>query len=100
VIRITIDVTRQDLAAGIPGEPCTCPIAVAALRAMPFLTGIWVDETHIELDAGYGPYDGAAIPLPPLARESISRIDAGDAVEPFSFDIDVPDELIPAGSLS
>lgn len=99
MIRITIDVTAEDIAAGEPGEPCSCPIALAVLRVLPFLTGVWVDETGVELD-GFARLGGASIPLPPPAREFISHLDAGDAVEPFSFDLDVPDELIPAGSQS
>lgn len=94
---ITIEVTQADIDSGTPGEPCMCPIALAVQRALPFLDP-WIDEEVIG-DALNGSWD---IPLPPTAIAFIRAYDdfPVNAAEfrPFSFDVEVPDEMLPVTS--
>lgn len=81
-----IKVTAEDISNGVPGNPYTCPIALAAKRA----GFIGVAVGSCSLDGG-----GDIIPLPIRARDFISAFDsyAGSdrsdryPLEPFEFDV-------------
>jgi len=77
-----VSVTSQDIAAGIPKSIMCCPIALAVQRA----TGVpdaWAGPFKICVDGGHnGTHD-----TPAVAEEFMRRIDAGEAVEPFIFEL-------------
>lgn len=86
---IRIEVTREDIDKGVPGDPCRCPIALAAGRRFggnPSVTyrEIWKSlEGHERLGK-----------LPPEAVEFATNFDEHLPVEPMSF-WPVPIELDP-----
>lgn len=90
-----IDVTAEDIATGQPGRECHCPIARALARAFPAATriSVWPSDSDVfEGDAPYITIQGDAslkLALPAEANSFALRFDGGNAVEPFSFDLDV-----------
>lgn len=97
---VTIEVTADDIAAG--GCGCTdCPVYFEACRALPWLNGVSVTLLGIyaartspspDDDPGYFPF----IELPEDVSYRIGRYDGGLGMEPFSFEADVPGELLAA----
>ena len=103
-VTVTISVTRDDLDHG---DHCggTCPVARAIKRALS-LPAVHVGRSQ------WWPYDdrqpdmSEALQLPRAARMFLSEFDEGCAasgvcasadhwdVEPFSFDLDVPGDLL------
>jgi len=97
-VKVTIEVTADDIANGKPGVCSLCPIALAILRALPGWGDATVTNWHV-----FPPDDGfAEIDLPSAACDFIESFDClgQAAVEPFSFELDVPAELAPAGEIS
>jgi hypothetical protein len=90
---VKIQVTADDIAKGEPQDGCYCPIARACLRVFPSLPALVVSHEDLFADADSNKYPVA--PLPVTARDFISRFDMYRPVEPFEFDLDVPDELAP-----
>lgn len=78
---VTVEVTAEDIARGVPQNLISCPIALALLRA----TGRdWiVYETFVE-DEG-----DTKLPLPGPAVGFISDFDAGRPVRPFAFEVEL-----------
>ncbi len=82
---IQIDVTRDDIDAGVQSHCYACPIALAFKRA----TGADLVEVD-ELGAGW--YDieamtDRAVAIPDVAARFIHAFDAGRDVQPFSFTV-------------
>jgi hypothetical protein len=70
---VTVDVTEEDIAAGVPRRTSCCPIALALGRED-------VEVRHTRAWIG----DGEAV-LPGEAWEFILRFDMGRPVLPFRF---------------
>lgn len=87
---ITITVTAADIARGKPGEACACPVYLALARALPHLGSMRAGPLYIGLTAR------VAVDTPTEASDFIARFDNGLPVEPFSFGLDVPGELLAA----
>lgn len=97
-MKVTINVTAGDIAHGVAGDCVLCPVALAALRALPAVP-LAVGPQSLWL----GPPGSATeteVPLPQAARSFIGRYDGAVPVEPFSFVLDVPDHLIPQEATS
>lgn len=81
-MRLHVEVTAEDIAAGEKGNCYACPIALAASRAA---------GRPIRVDLGsllpWGRRELILLPAP--ATDFISRFDAGFHVEPFGFDVDL-----------
>ena len=96
-MNVTIEVTADDIAKGKPCEAVECQVFLAASRALPEVRlavgpeTLWIGESFCDR-AGWD------APLPDVAVGAIHRIDNGQPVEPFSFVVDIPDTLIPAGA--
>lgn len=91
----TIDVTADDIRAGVTGRSTACPIASAGTRMLPggFTLIVGPREADIVRGQGLCPCgcgdDGPEIVstrlLPSEAREFISAFDDGQDVDPFTF---------------
>ena len=84
----TINVTQQDIDKGAPCDSESCPIALAVLRATEsdggaFGPEVAVGPLRVEIGA-LGEFR-----LPPVATKFRRRFDAGERVEPFSFEIEL-----------
>lgn len=73
-----IEVTQEDIDNGLYGDPCKCPIALAARRC----ASAFVKVSPFAIEIG----DGRSL-LPDAAVEFIRRFDAAQKVEPFGFEI-------------
>lgn len=98
---VTIDVTQDDIDNGARGNARECPIARALDRTFPLeplpedaTPGLahWWSVTWFVKRYVKGEVTVVAS-LPPAANEFVSRFDHDSEVEPFSFDLVVPDEL-------
>lgn len=90
-----IEVTADHIRDGKRTDPCLCPVARAIDAANPQK---WWAMTLV---GGYGVVDflgyvgglqrSETRELPEAAREWIRRFDEKDPVEPFAFEMDVPE---------
>jgi hypothetical protein len=87
-MKLKIDVTHEDIQNGRRNDCFACPVALAFKRAgfdHPYVwyTSVWEYE---------GSKNRKAI-LPDSAREFIDAYDTGLILDPFSFEVEVSDEL-------
>jgi hypothetical protein len=93
-VKITFQVTQEDIAAGLMRDCEHCPIANAMKRKFPNALDVTAsdDELYLRLPGGRS-YDAqrllARTPAP--AVNFISRFDEGLAVEPFEFEVEFRD---------
>jgi hypothetical protein len=90
-MKVTVEVTAEDIARGARGSPSGCPVALAVCRAIgtaPVHGEIDVDPEGIHL-RGRRDFYKASRPLPDEAQEFIGRFDRGLTVEPFAFSVAV-----------
>ncbi len=83
--KLNVNVTEHDIAAGIPEESNSCPIALAVYRQYP--------DAIVDVDGCNIVLNNAVFPLPEPACEFIDNFDSEHAVKPFSFEasVDVED---------
>jgi hypothetical protein len=90
-MQVTVSVTAEDIGRGRKMDEDWCPVALAAKRAVPsWETGMCVFAYFINIEGFF------QIALPQQARDFIIAFDRYDPVEPLEFEIDVPDDLLPA----
>lgn len=76
---ITINVTQEDIDAGLPIKCIQCPIALAAKRVFGHEVSVAATYIH-DIKSGY--YD-----LPRAAVDFVAAFDKGRTVTPFSFEV-------------
>lgn len=88
---ITVEVTAEDIAAGRPRRCYFCPIALAVRRALRRRdTGaVMVTPEQITYHTGLVEH---VHELPIEAMGFVGRFDAGEDVEPFTFELEVSGE--------
>jgi hypothetical protein len=91
-MNVTIQVTQEDINHGLAGDCEECPIALALYRALS-VAGVRAGTGGVTL---YREGTNAMVALPVAAVRFIGRFDHDELVEPFEFELDVPDELVPA----
>ena len=91
---ITIQVTQDDIDKGERKQRCRCPVWRAINRAAPYLDRLQVIYLYATCRAPAG--DSRVIQLPEVASNFIHCFDGGLPGSPLAFDLDVPDDLIPA----
>ena len=91
--KVTIEVTDDDIFDGIKNSCHNCPIALAAIR-IDVARIISVNSISMEVRNSYSRV-GDIIVLPNEAIDFIAAFDGlgPTAVEPFSFEIEVPDVI-------
>jgi hypothetical protein len=90
MVAVTVDVTQNDIAHGRRGLCRECPAALAMERAgivEPRVrnTELWLRTAH--------EHRLVKVRLPESAAKFIDDFDANRTVEPFSFQIDIPDQF-------
>ena len=90
---VRVQVTQQDIDAGCH-DGSNCPCARAARRVLPGFPRIRFGIRAWWLDDRTGP----ALPYPAEVADWIDRYDYRKPVEPFEFDLDVPDDLLAGAS--
>lgn len=89
-MRLEIEVTREDIARGVPCHPSGCPIWFAARRALSTALGreVWCRVERCFVGVGRDePYAHASLPLP--ARDFIRDFDSGEDVQPITFQLTI-----------
>lgn len=88
----TVNVTAEDIREGGRVDAFCCPVALALRRAVPpHVERVGVTGAYAALwtpDCGHRTTD---VLLPDAARAFIDRYDDGHDVEPFTFEIEIPD---------
>ena len=99
---VTIDVTGEDILAGCRYVSDNCPVARAVQRHVrsDILVSIYDIACFQRLrkdgkpDRHYRNVTVECPAYPPKAYLWVKAFDAGALVEPFTFDLDIPDEFI------
>lgn len=82
---VTIEVKNVDIFNGTPDAAFTCPVAIAATRALGKEVGLAASTMLV----GGRHY----ITVPPEVTDWIRAFDVGRPVKPITFTVDVPDTL-------
>lgn len=98
-MRLTVSVTQDHIDQGAPSEPEYCPVALALFEVLRVPEGtpalrLSVGSTQVELSRDWPDERAADVELPDEAQAFITDFDDTGAVEPFSFELDVPDEVL------
>lgn len=93
-MKVTIEVTQDDIDEGKPGAACACAVFLAARHALPMLRSIgsasfWFFSSDMEI---------VSVRQPEPVRELIRQLDHGQPVAPFDFELDVPAGVLAAGA--
>lgn len=82
-----VKVTQEDIEKGIPEHCGKCPIARAIRRAMPDAISVGVGSIGVEWfdKSGF-----RVAELPQQAQQFIYYFDFGEPVQPFEFDLEIP----------
>lgn len=87
-MKTTIEVTKGDIKKGVAKNYHTCPVARAISRKLKNGLAPWVSTVLI--------IDYYKFGLPIEAHLFVIDFDKGLPVQPFSFDLDLPVELLKA----
>jgi hypothetical protein len=83
---VTIEVTQRDISRGVPADCSKCPVALAVRRATK-IRKIAADTSGLFRIAPYTEFARFTAKHP--ARKFIKDFDAGEPVEPFSFEVEL-----------
>ena len=89
-IKVNVNLTQNHIYHGDAGECGSCPAALAILDALPG-TQPDVEGRHIRLHRGTIGGKSARVDTPQAVRNFIKDFDDGLHVEPFTFELTVPD---------
>jgi hypothetical protein len=84
-----ISVTAEHIAAGQRGDCAFCPVALAVTGAFPRVAYLRV-YVHEVVIRGAPETVMAGVTMPLVAQRFIRDFDAGQPVEPFTFELDYP----------
>jgi hypothetical protein len=84
---VTVEVTAKDILFGRPCSPCGCPVALALRRCLQMVAKV---DDCITLYDDQDPAPTITLPLPDEVDRFIGKFDNHQAVEPFSFEVEVP----------
>lgn len=93
-MKVTIEVTAEDIANGRQRSPGNCPVALAGKRVLP-------DGSYFAVCPEYVHYvspedrvefvNVCRVEFPSWVGQTIKGYDDTGKMEPFSFDLDIPD---------
>jgi len=87
----TIHVTQEHIDRGAAGDCYACPVALAILdKVQPGLEIDVQPDQYSFYDDGYGEWKYFPIEV----NKWIGRFDNDEKAEPFSFDLDIPSDLL------
>lgn len=106
-MRLHVEVTQEDIDKGCPGDPDGERGGCMIWRAFIRVTKGAFSAVHVGWDAIESKPKGSY--LEPFwysetdqkfIEDRISAFDSGKPVEPFAFDLELPDELLSGGSVA
>lgn len=83
-----IEVTQEDIAAGIRGDSCKCPVALAIKRALGERYFVAVNNQGILVSNQDG---GRILRIPPRVNMFVRVFDFGMTPIPISFELEAPE---------
>lgn len=88
-----ICVTKADICDGRPGKPYLCPIARATQRVLgqKYYASV---SNRIDIRQHVGAQLKLKIPFPGSVYHFVAKFDNSKPVEPFDFDIEIPEEYL------
>lgn len=92
IIAVTVDVTREHLASGRPGDCCRCALALAVIDAIEGAEAArvyYVSRDDIRADVTLAGGGQVGLAFPPEIVPVLAAIDAHRPVAPFSFTAEV-----------
>jgi hypothetical protein len=92
IIAVTVDVTREHLANGRPGNCCRCALALAVVDAIEGAEAArvyYVSRDDIRADVTLAGGGSLSLAFPPEVVPIMAAIDARRPVAPFSFTAEV-----------
>jgi len=92
-MKVHVEVTAEDIATGEPSDYSQCPIALALKRAVPGCDP-YVSTVLLSLNGRHG----IQAFIPTCVSMFIMDFDDGDPVDPFAFDLEIPDGTL-AGTM-
>jgi hypothetical protein len=93
-MKITVNVTQEDINRGVRQNGERCPVALALIRALALASGELIIRPTIALSSGFvcanvlGFDRHHDYPIPGAARDFIQKFDRGLHVEPFTFEFE------------
>jgi hypothetical protein len=89
---VEIKVTQEDIDRGVSTDCTKCPIALACIRSVPSIESCLVDPREI---AFFPPRSNIWVDVktPYAAVRFMREFDGGHPVSPFSFTLELPEEL-------
>lgn len=91
-MKLTVTVTAEHIQRGKRLDCARCPIALATRPLLVGCEEVEVFATHVEIRVAPG--DLVHTQLPHEASLFVARFDGGLYVEPFTFEMAIPPELI------
>lgn len=93
-----IEVTREDITSGVRKDACSCPIALAIARYVTPEVSVYVHPMVVNFwtfpATGSAKHEPSR--LPDRASDVARHFDGGGSLNPFVFDLDIPDSLLRA----
>jgi len=98
-MQVNVNVTQDDLDKGEACSSCRCAVARACLRAVPEADHVSVEPqdksylppVSITFCCPGWPHGSFTVLAPQIVAEFVDRYDRGKPVQPFSFQLDIPD---------
>lgn len=99
-LNVRIEVTQEDIDAGVKGSCSQCPIGRAFERALGPGFGIQYGSQGVNLLHSDSVYKQAtlATALPRECRNFVMDFDAGLMVRPFNFSVAIPKRFLATGA--
>ncbi len=92
-MKVTINVTQEDIKQGCSGNARNCPVARAIVRALNLTLGRVSVSNNLFIYMKDDVHHLGAMRTPDSVLQFIARFDTGCAVEPFSFELEIPDTV-------
>lgn len=90
-MKITVNVTQEDIEAVVAGSRCECPVARAIERATPGASEVSVTADSVMLYPRLDNTDPSLRTLPLDVCRFVEAFDDRRPVAPMTFDLDVPE---------
>lgn len=98
-MKVTINVTEDDILTGIRGICVLCPIARAINRVLSDNEYFAVVGNYLHISDYKESHFRKVVVLPKVARAFINSFDEGEGVMPFSFELDIEDKYLKQSEL-
>lgn len=104
MIMVKVPVTQEHIDKGLRQDCARCPAAVGLTAVLKEGVGVAITNTSVRWWAPHGrparSYDSGRADTPPSVQKFIWAFDKGRKVEPFTFSVELPQEILKEGVTS